>query len=277
MNFAPSRTGRRMPARRKWEVLAEQLAGEIEAGRYKPGDQLPTVETLQTEYNLSNITVRTAVTELRQRGLIRTEQGSGMFVLGDERLRLDMTRIESIDHRTVHRDFDAWSSDVRRAGRTPSQEFDLGLKACPEDLAELFSVAVGSTVTIRRCNRYVDGIPSMIETSFFPKWLVDELPRLGEPVDIPEGTTLYLAEHGYPIDHRVDELSGRPQTRDENTFLEVSYTEWMMERFSPAYAADKRVLRLMVSVYPASKYKLIFHVGGGYSVELVKAAEEESG
>jgi GntR family transcriptional regulator len=268
MNLATKAgAGESMASKRKWEVLAELLAGEIEAGKYKPGDRLPTVEALELQHAVANITVRNAIIALVQRGLVRTEQGSGTYVRADERLRLDMTKIESVEHRAVHRDFDAWTSDVRRAGFTPSQEFDLGLKSCPADLAGVFGVDEGSVLTIRRCNRFVDEQPSMIETSYFPAWLVDELPRLREPVDIEEGTTLYLAEHGYPIDHRMDQISGRPQTREEQSFLQLPFSEWMLARISPAYIPDGRVARFMVSVYPAAKYTLVYQVGGGFMVK----------
>lgn len=52
----------------------------IQEGRLKPGDQLPPERALVEEYGVSRITVRQALAELEQEGLVMRQQGRGTFV-----------------------------------------------------------------------------------------------------------------------------------------------------------------------------------------------------
>ena len=58
----------------------ENLIAELLAGRFKPGATLPTENSLAEEYRISRPTVRRALAEMEQEGLIRREQGRGTFV-----------------------------------------------------------------------------------------------------------------------------------------------------------------------------------------------------
>jgi DNA-binding GntR family transcriptional regulator len=60
--------------------IAEALSGEIAAGVYRAGDQLPTEPQLRARYGVSPVTVRRAINILLDRGLVTTTQGKGTFV-----------------------------------------------------------------------------------------------------------------------------------------------------------------------------------------------------
>ncbi len=62
---------------RVYQQVADALAARIEAGRY-PG-QLPAERDLAQEFGVSYVTVRRAMTVLRERGLIQTIRGRGTF------------------------------------------------------------------------------------------------------------------------------------------------------------------------------------------------------
>lgn len=71
--------------RPKYEQLRRQIAGEINSGRWKPGDALPTERWWADERGLARSTVRQALAALERDGLIRRRQGKGTFV--EERAR----------------------------------------------------------------------------------------------------------------------------------------------------------------------------------------------
>ncbi len=50
--------------------LADSIATEIEAGKYKLGDRLPTERELAEQFGVSRATVRSALRELQQLGLV---------------------------------------------------------------------------------------------------------------------------------------------------------------------------------------------------------------
>lgn len=59
---------------------AGQLRLKIERGVWRPGAQLPVIEELQTEFDLSRATIREALEMLEQEGLIERFRGRGTFV-----------------------------------------------------------------------------------------------------------------------------------------------------------------------------------------------------
>lgn len=67
------------------EVLETRLTQ-----RAKPGDKLPSEAELSEEFDVNRLTVRRALDELNQRGLIETVRGRGSFV-ATPRMRYDMT------------------------------------------------------------------------------------------------------------------------------------------------------------------------------------------
>ena len=67
-------------AERLSDRLAARLGGQIDAGALRPGDRLPTEQRLAEAHGVSRTVVREAVHQLRSRGLLRSRQGSGMFV-----------------------------------------------------------------------------------------------------------------------------------------------------------------------------------------------------
>ncbi|MYR90152.1 GntR family transcriptional regulator [Streptomyces sp. SID685] len=74
-----------------YQHAADELRREIKAGRYKPGDQLPSYRELQERFGVANMTARAALNVLREEGLIYTIQGRGSFVTDFEGLGIDYT------------------------------------------------------------------------------------------------------------------------------------------------------------------------------------------
>src|ERR1700686_2150154 len=56
------------------------LAGEITDGDLRVGDQLPTEDSLIARFGVSRITVRRAIQNLVNRGLVEIRRGKGTFV-----------------------------------------------------------------------------------------------------------------------------------------------------------------------------------------------------
>ncbi|MFJ1976191.1 MULTISPECIES: GntR family transcriptional regulator [Streptomyces] len=69
------------PTRAKWQQIAAEVERRIESGQYPKGSKLPGILALCAEFNVAQVTARKALADLRDRGLIRTENGIGSFVL----------------------------------------------------------------------------------------------------------------------------------------------------------------------------------------------------
>ncbi len=64
----------------KHSALAASLLAEIEAGRFQPGDLLPTEAELSKRFEVSRHTVRMALRSLYEKGLVISRQGRGSMV-----------------------------------------------------------------------------------------------------------------------------------------------------------------------------------------------------
>ena len=64
----------------KHQQIFEKLSREIESGRYKAGQKIPSEAALVTRFGVSRITVGRALKDLQHRGLVDRVAGSGTFV-----------------------------------------------------------------------------------------------------------------------------------------------------------------------------------------------------
>lgn len=74
---APSGAARRTS---RYSTLARLLIDEIESGRYKVGHKIPTEAELQQRYDVSRHTVREALRDLKDQGLVLARAGVGTVV-----------------------------------------------------------------------------------------------------------------------------------------------------------------------------------------------------
>jgi len=93
------------------------LKEQILSGGYRPGDLLPTQDALCRQFSISRITVRRALADLANEGLVRMRQGVGAFVATVE---------------TKH----SFIGDMRRAMKeTTMQILILEVQKCPTVIA----------------------------------------------------------------------------------------------------------------------------------------------
>lgn len=69
------------PTRPKWAQIAEVIRTRIASGEYPPQTRISEVQ-LESEFGVARITVRKAIRQLREEGLIVTTRGMGSFVVG---------------------------------------------------------------------------------------------------------------------------------------------------------------------------------------------------
>jgi GntR family transcriptional regulator len=72
------------PPRSKHALIAEALSGDIQGGKYKVGDLLPSEAELGAAFGVSRHTVRIALRTLHSLGLVTSQQGVGTQVHKDQ-------------------------------------------------------------------------------------------------------------------------------------------------------------------------------------------------
>ena len=66
----------------RYVAIVEAIAEDIELGRLKPGDQMPTHRDLASHIGVTTGTITRAYAEAARRGLLVGETGRGTFVKG---------------------------------------------------------------------------------------------------------------------------------------------------------------------------------------------------
>jgi len=147
-----------------YSQIADAISDLIASKGLRPGDRLPSQNELMRSYGVSQATVRQALLNLTNRGLVVAEQGRGVFV-AKPKLTADLSRP------IVHaRDADA--------AHTLDFEF-LGAEFlfAPDRVADLLGIEPESQIT--RCRRKMrNGLRLVgLETANFPMDVVQQLSR----------------------------------------------------------------------------------------------------
>jgi GntR family transcriptional regulator len=149
-----------------YHQLKASLMKDIDAGRWRPGEQLPTEDALIERFQVSKITVRQALRDLQQLGYIRREQGRGTFVQGPP--------LEE-----GPRELKSFTAEMQGHGLTAtSRVLEQGLIDAPGDIASCLAVAEGEPVFRLQRLRFADGEPMGLQTAYVPATLAPGIERL---------------------------------------------------------------------------------------------------
>ena len=140
-----------------YQQLMPRLKNDIMAGVYPAGARIPSEQLLCDTYSVSRVTVRKAMLDLVQEGLLVRRQGKGTFV-ADERIQRDLQQITS------------FSAACRQTGHVASARLISAewAEATAEDAEKLGISPESRVVEICRL-RLCDDEPVMLEINRFPE------------------------------------------------------------------------------------------------------------
>jgi GntR family transcriptional regulator len=139
-----------------YKQISAGIRADIEDGTYPIDSKIPSEEELCALYDVSRITVRKALEELAEEGLLVRRQGKGTFV--------SVPQVD-VDVKPITSFHDA----CRAVGKVPSTKVLSArtVKPSKEDMLELNAPADARVVEIDRV-RYADGEPVILERNHFP-------------------------------------------------------------------------------------------------------------
>jgi GntR family transcriptional regulator len=149
------------PDRRRPEPLWHQaemvLRGLIESGEWTSGSQIPNEDRLCDMLGISRITVRHALRNLEEAGLLRREHGRGTFV----RSATVVAGVRGLTSFT-----DEMKTLALAAG---TRLLDADRLRANEELADALEITIGEPVVRLRRLRLGNGMPIGIQTSHLPE------------------------------------------------------------------------------------------------------------
>ena len=146
-----------------YHQLQGVLRAEIESGRWRSDERLPSEVELARRFQVSKITVRQALQDLADLGYIRREQGRGTFVarrVFDE----------------GPRELTGFTEEMRRHNLVATSRVLAHYEAEADARAvEILRLATGSTVTVVKRLRLAGDEPLAVQTAHLPAELVPGL------------------------------------------------------------------------------------------------------
>ena len=250
-----------------YRQIADDLRRRILSGELPEGDQqpLPSEIELMDHYEASRNTVRDAIKLLVTRGLVETRPGQGTFVI--ERINPFVTTLTG-DPETGRGggEGDVYIAEVEAGGRTPAtSDPRVEIQRASAATADALRIEEGDQVVSRHYQRFIDGTPFSLQTSFYPMSLVPRgAARLIEATDIPEGTVAYLADTlGIKQAGYRDSIEVRRPNEHEAAFfrLPVDGRVPVFEIWRVSFDETGQRFRLTITVYPVDRNRLRIDVG----------------
>lgn len=136
------------------EQLAQSMRASLESGSYAPGDKIPSEAELASVFEVSRVTVRAALAQLVDEGLLVKKQGKGTFVR--QRRHVETSYSSG-----------SFTETCRAMGAEPSTKV-LSLKQIEAPLEAAIIADDDGMVTCLRRLRSVDGQPCIFEIDYLP-------------------------------------------------------------------------------------------------------------
>lgn len=245
--------------------IADDLRQQIESGTLAAGSQLPTEPELRKRYDASRNTVRDAVKWLITRGLVETRPGQGTFVTTKPNPFITTL---SADPETGlgGGEGGAYYREVQDRGRTPkATDPRVEIQQARRVVADELRIPLGTSVVSRHQERFIDGLPYSLQTTFYPMSLVDrgaddllEASIIRPGIVDYLGATLGIRQAGYQ-----DKISVRVPNSTETTFFKLPEDGRVAVFVTRRTAFDETgtPFRLTVSVFPADRNRFIVNAG----------------
>jgi GntR family transcriptional regulator len=122
-----------------YQQLLENIEERVRSGKLKVGDLIPSETKLQEEFNISRVTVRKALMELEQRGLVTRKHGKGTY----------------ISEKSIHQALETKANTIVEAFELEGVDLEVTTLALeyvdpPEIIAELFGTSDQQVVCLSR-------------------------------------------------------------------------------------------------------------------------------
>jgi GntR family transcriptional regulator len=191
------------------QSCADAIAAAITDGAYSPGAQLPAEEQMAGNLGVSRATLRDALRQLQDRGLIVRRHGRGTFVA------------KRPIHKDLNRNFGI-TAMIRSGGYRPgTRGLELRAESADRELAQSLGLAPGDPVTILERVRLADDRPVVWSRDAVPRRFLDVADAEAMSSDDASLYELLYKLHQVTVYRGVAELSPRAATASLAARLQI--------------------------------------------------------
>jgi GntR family transcriptional regulator len=217
--------------------IAQYLRADIRQRGLRPGDLLGTEEEIQKTFEVSRATVRKALEELLEEGLVTRITGKGTYV-AKPRIAVQLPALMS------------FTAEMKRLGVTPSSRVISASYASPdEDVAINLTLEEDAQVFRLERVRFGDESPIAHTIDYLPSWV-------GLTFDMDFTGSLYelLENAGIPPDESVHMIDGGIADELLASYLDVPVGSPVLRCRDTAFDAKGRPLIFGINVWRGDRY-----------------------
>src|SRR5215472_11580011 len=209
-----------------YEHVEAVLAGDIADGSLPPDTQLASEDGLVARFKVSRTTVRKAIQNLVDRGLVEIRRGKGTYVT-QPKITQEMTELTG------------FVEDMQALGRTPSARLrDKRILPADEAVDHHLALAPGTLVVRLRRVRLADGVAVSFDETYLPRYLGDKV--AADDLEAEPVFALLEGKYGTPLIEAEYKLEAAAADHAAAEALQVPAGSpiFLIERTS--YTADNR-------------------------------------
>ncbi|MGR3760371.1 phosphonate metabolism transcriptional regulator PhnF [Roseobacteraceae bacterium NS-SX3] len=191
-----------------WKSIAISLTDDIAQGRYGTGAKLPAESQLAARFGVNRHTVRRALAEMADQGLVHPRRGSGVFVASKPTDYPIGKRVR-------------FHQNVARGGQTPAKQIlTLETRAAGPREAEALGLVSGAPVHVYDGLSLADGQPIALFQSVFP---AERLPEMLTALEEEQSVTAALRRCGVEDYTRIEtRITAKLATATQALHLRIS-------------------------------------------------------
>ncbi len=226
----------------KYIQIAADLANKIKHEQYAAGDFLPSEPTLSQLYNVSRETIRKALTELADAGLIQKIQGKGSVVINAARIAFPVSNIESFDELNKQKQMHAATKII-----------ELTDARVPFTISKHLSLTETAATYVKRL-RLINHEPIVVDEDYILKKYVPQI----SPQQAQSSLYHYF-EHdlGLEIDYATKTITVEPASASVIKQLQLTNTNLVVVIRSLTYLKDTSFFQYTISQHRPDKFKFV--------------------
>ncbi len=218
-----------------YEQIMQEIKKDIEKKNYNTKHRLPTEEELAEQYGVSRITIRRAMAELVEQGLVKRKQGKGTFI-SPPKMHKDLKLSGFSFTELCEANGKIAGAKLLEAGLIPLDD---------PQVAEWLHIPKGDRALRIQRLRYASGVPCVIEDNYFPKEYVYLL-----EIDLEHDSLYRYLREEKDIEIVTGEMILRIVKADAKTakLLEVPHNAPLLRTFGRIFRGDGEVLHVCKQV-----------------------------
>lgn len=224
--------------------IYDYLREGILSNKLKSDETIPSERELAEELRVSRMTVRQAMTALRDEGLIYQKQGKGTFV-SSAKIDIHTRNLQGFTDEMVRRNLKPVSKVLRFVQETASKE-----------IAEKLVLDIGDKVFVLERLRLADGIPMSVEMTSLP---VNRFKGLDRYDFGKESLYQILTDvYGVKLLSAAEDLEAAIADSETSKLLGAADNSAILTVYRTVFAEEDHPVEYTKSVYRADRYRASF-------------------